>query len=109
MYVTERNAMMVYNLTKIEQETIILFNEVENTARISTFNGALVRKLLALCDAHPDEAAGKGPDQNGECTFTVLKKRIKVNAGNILTDKQKQVLSERGKNLYKLKSTEKQQ
>lgn len=101
--------MMAYNLTRTEKETIIIFNKAENTARITTFNSALIRKLSALCEARPNEATGKGPSSIGEYSFTVLKKRIKVNAGNILTDEQKQVLSERGKNLSKLKSAEKQQ
>lgn len=32
-------------LTNLEKETIILFNEAEQTARIETFNGKLLKKL----------------------------------------------------------------
>ena len=33
------------NLSRIEQETVILFNEAESTATIETHNGRLKRKL----------------------------------------------------------------
>ena len=36
-------------LTKIEQETIIVFNEAEDTATVMTCNSALRRKLEDFC------------------------------------------------------------
>ena len=42
-------------LTKIEQETIINFNEAERTASIYTHNEALKRQLLELCQSHPEQ------------------------------------------------------
>jgi hypothetical protein len=88
---------MANNLTQEEKETIILFNEADNTASVTTFNGALIRKLSALCETRPDEATGKGPDESGEFTFTIPKRWIRVNAGQILTDEQKLERSDRGK------------
>lgn len=40
-------------LLKVEQETIILFNEAETTASVYTHNAALQRVLLELCQTHP--------------------------------------------------------
>lgn len=88
---------MVYNITKTEKETIIIFNEADNTADISTFNSALIRKLTALCKSRPNEATGKGPDQNGEFAFNIPKKWVRVNASLILTDDRRKELSERAK------------
>ena len=41
------------SLLKVEQETIILFNEAEATASVYTHNAALQRVLLELCQTHP--------------------------------------------------------
>ncbi len=94
---------MAYNLTNEEQETIIIFSEAESTAHITTFNGALIRKLTALCAARPDEATSKGPDQNGEYVFTVMKKWVKVNAGPTYTDEQINACKERASALHSKK------
>lgn len=95
---------MSYNLTREEQETIIIFNEAENTAHITTFNSALIRKFLALCEARPNEATVKGPSSINEYIFYIPKKWVKVNATLILSDDQKKALSERGKrNTFKKK------
>ena len=44
-------------LTKVEQETIVLFNEAEATASVYTHNAALQRILLELCQSHPAQAS----------------------------------------------------
>lgn len=41
------------SLLKVEQETIILFNEAETTASVYTHNATLQRVLLELCQTHP--------------------------------------------------------
>lgn len=91
---------MAYNLTNEERETIILFNEADGTADITTFNGALTRKLTKLCKDRPDECSGH-PTTDGEYAFTVPKKWIKVNAGPTYTEEQKAALTE---NLPRLNS-----
>ncbi len=42
-------------LTKYEQETIILMNEDEKTASLYTCNRALQRKMDALCETFPEQ------------------------------------------------------
>lgn len=81
---------MPYNPTREEQETIIIFNESEQTAHICTFNGALIRKLSELCKTRPSECSGKEPNEIGEAVFDCPKKWIKVNASLILSEEQKQ-------------------
>lgn len=41
-------------LTKYEKETIILFNEGEDTAHIQTYNAGLLKRLAAFSKKHPD-------------------------------------------------------
>ena len=41
-------------LTKYEKETIVLFNEGENTAHIQTYNAGLRTRLAAFSKKHPD-------------------------------------------------------
>lgn len=43
-------------MTRLEQETIINFNEAKATANVYTHNEALCRKLEALADQRPEEA-----------------------------------------------------
>lgn len=81
---------MSYEPSRIEQETIITFNESEQTAHISTINGALMRKLSELCKTRPSECSGKEPNEIGEAFYKVPKKWVKVNASLILSDGQKQ-------------------
>ena len=42
-------------LSKLEQETIINFNEAERTASVYTHNEALKGRLLELCRTHPEQ------------------------------------------------------
>ena len=48
-------------LTKYEKETIILFNEGEDTAHIQTYNAGLRKRLAAFSKKHPAFAAWKNP------------------------------------------------
>ena len=41
-------------LTKYEKETIILFNEAEDTASIYTYNAGLKKRLAAFSRKYPD-------------------------------------------------------
>lgn len=81
---------MSYNLTNIERETQINFNEAEQTADVYTYNGALKRRLSELCESRPDEAKHYKTDQYGGMSFTVPKKWIKVNPSRILSDEEKE-------------------
>ena len=83
---------MAYTPTNLERETIISFNESEQTAHICTFNGALIRKLSALCISRPSECSGREPNEIGEAIFDCPKRWIKVNASKILSDEQIQKL-----------------
>jgi len=69
------------SISKIEQETVILFNEAEANASVYTYNGTLKRKLSGLCSTRPEEARQTKDDGRGGLTFEVPKRWVKVNAG----------------------------
>ena len=65
-------------LSKLEQETIILFNEAESTASVYTHNKKLREKLERLSQKYPDKIALKSGQPGGAVTYTVPKKSIVV-------------------------------
>lgn len=71
-------------IPKEERETIITFNEKDETASVYTMNGALIRKLDGLAQTRPD----------GAQEYEVPKKWVKVNAGPVLTDEQRKAKAE---------------
>lgn len=91
-------------VSKIEQETVILFNEAEAAASVYTYNGALKRKLTGLCATRPTEARQTKDDGRGGLTFEVPKRWIKVNASRILTVEQKEERAERARAIFSSKS-----
>ena len=67
-------------LSRLEKETIILFNEAEDYAEVYTFNGKLQKQLARLAGQYPEQFILKSKDQWGAVTYIVPKKRICVNA-----------------------------
>jgi len=88
---------MGYHITNEEQETIILFNESDGTAHVSTFNKGIIRKLASLCEERPAEAYEVKKDHDENRCFVVPKKWIKINPSRILSDEIRNERSERMK------------
>ena len=80
-------------ISKLEQETVILYNEEEDTATVYTCSRKLKNKLLALREQRPQEVTRAEDD--GECgiTFTVPKKWIKVSPVKKVSDAQRERMS----------------
>lgn len=80
--------------SRLEQETIVNFNEEEAEARVYTFNKSLQNRLQKLTAERPDECR-LDPDQrlteNGAAAFIVPKRWVKVAPPRTrnLTDEQK--------------------
>ena len=81
-------------LTKVEQETIVLFNEAEATASVYTHNAALQRILLELCQSHPAQASWTEDNRHGGLTFEIPKKWVKIAPPRALSEAQKKVLED---------------
>lgn len=88
----ERGCKMT--LSKIEQETIIIYNELEKTANIDTCNKALSKKLKALEQERPEEVQALEVTAYG-VQYKVPKKWVRVKPGPRFSDEQKQAATKR--------------
>lgn len=93
--------MIQIRRSRLEQETIFLFNEEEKTASVYTFNKTLQRKLQTLAAERPEECYLEQPQNalDGAVEYIIPKKWIKIRASRILSEEQKAELSERAKNM----------
>ena len=91
---------MGYKLTNYERETILLFNEAEDKADVTTYNAALIRKLGRLAEERPQEIKLVDVNGDGGRRYEIPKRWIKVNATLNLTDEEKQRRSDAGKRAY---------
>ena len=78
-------------LTKAEQETIILFNEAEQTASVYTHNAALLERL---CCSHPAQVRQTERGRHSGATYLLPKKWVKLTPPRTLSPAQAQVLAE---------------
>lgn len=89
--------------TRLEQETIINYNQAEDMASVYTFDPALIRKMDKLLNSHG--AASVLRKGEGWAEYLVPKKWIRVQAPAVLSDDQREAMRERGfaaaKNLKK--------
>ena len=84
-------------LSRIEQETIINFNEAEGIASIYTHNAAWQERLLDLCRDHPSQARRTTDNGHGGLTFELPKKWLKVTPPRVLSPAQRAVLDQMNK------------
>lgn len=80
--------------SKIEQETIINFNEAEETADIYTYNANLKRRLAKLAQERPEEVQALEVTAYG-VQYKVPKKWVRVKPGPRFSDEQKQAATKR--------------
>lgn len=81
-------------LSRTEKETIILFNEEEQTASVFTCNAALLRKLERLRAKWPELVKIVDEYQDGSKTYLIPKKYVRVTTPQKLTDKQREKRAE---------------
>lgn len=93
-------------LTKIEKETIILYNEAEPTADIFTYNKALIKKLETLCAERPEEVKNTVTNSDGSKSFIVPKKYVKIIATRKYSDSYREKMAEMARRLNERKAGE---
>ena len=79
-------------LSRIEQETIINFNEAEGTASVYTHNSALKERLWGLCNSYPQQVRQTADNGRGGLTFELPKKWLKVTPPRVLSPAQREVV-----------------
>jgi hypothetical protein len=90
--------------SRIEQETIVCFNEAESSADIETFNGVLTRRLARLSETRPGEVkeiTDTFRKRDGAVRYTFPKKWLKINPPRQLSDEEKERLKKMGQNNHR--------
>lgn len=82
-------------MSRIEQETIINFNEAEATASVYTYNRALRRKLEKLAEERPEECQVVRKGQADD--YVIPKGWIKIKPPRQLSEEQREVLAARAR------------
>lgn len=86
---------MPAKLTRYEQETLINFNEGEDTASIYTHNKALRRKLEKLAQERPQECRLYKESHWGQAVeYYIPKSWVKINPSRILSDEQRAAMAQ---------------
>ena len=88
-------------LSRIEQETIINFNEAEGMASVYTHNSALKERLLVLCRSYPEQVRQTADNGRGGLTFELPKKWLKVTPPRVLSPAQREVVDRMNANRRK--------
>lgn len=84
-------------LTKIEKETIILFNEADESVEIYTHNQKLKNKLKNAAVKNPETFLQTDSDQYGGIAYTFPKKLLTIVLREPMTDEQHEQRRERYK------------
>ena len=84
------------NLTRLEQETVIVFNAAEDTIEIETFDPVYIRKLDKMCAEFPD-VYKKKPTVTDGGSYIMSKKflRFAKPVERHMTDEQKAAARDR--------------
>ncbi len=80
-------------LSNYEKETIIVYNEAEDFARIDTCNKSLRRKLAEFAQKSPSVVQEREDEISS--TYKLPKKWVKVHMPRVLSEKKRQELKQR--------------
>ena len=84
-------------LTKYEKETIILFNEGEDTAHIQTYNTGLRKRLAAFSKKHPDLCRLEKSFAQGGVIYVLDKSRLSIRLRAPYSEERRRKASENAK------------
>ena len=84
-------------LTKIEKETIILFNEGEQEASIYTYNASLRKRLALFSKQHPELCRMERSFDQGGVSYVLDKSRLSIRLIAPYSEERRQKACEQGK------------
>lgn len=84
-------------LTKIEKETIILFNEGEQDASIYTYNASLRKRLALFSKKHPELCRMERSFDQGGVSYILDKSRLSIRLIAPYSEERRQKAREQGK------------
>ena len=80
---------------RYEEESIILYNQAEQTASVYTHDPKLKEKLKRLSEKYPDRIIYITDNENGGVTYVVPKKCVQIREP--VSEEQRKAASERAK------------
>lgn len=86
--------MTNYSLTNLEKETIILWNEAEDTITVDTFNQKLINRLRKAAEKNPEVFSVSEPDKFGAVNATFPKKFFSYRFVSPMSDEDRARYSE---------------
>ena len=90
--------MVKRNVTKVERETIVNFNEAEDTAVIYTYNNDLKKRLATFASKHPDICKLTVDNKEfGSVTYEIQKSRISFRLVAPYSEERRKAASEYAK------------
>jgi len=78
-------------LSRIERETVILYNEAEPTAEIEASNAAMKRRLASIQQKHPEHITLVRRDDYAD-SYTFPKSWVKIIPPRMASEKQREHL-----------------
>ena len=84
-------------LTKIEKETIVLFNEGEDKANIYTHNAGLKKRLAAFAKKYPDLCRLEKSFAQGGVIYVLDKSRLSIRLQAPYSEERRRKASESAK------------
>ena len=84
-------------LTKYEKETIVLFNEGEDTASIYTYNTGLRKRLVAFSKKYPDLCRLEKTYEQGGVSYVLDKSRLSIRLQPPYSEERRRKASENAK------------
>ena len=84
-------------LTRYEKETIVLFNEGEDTASIFTYNAGLRRRLENFSKKYPDLCRLEKSCEQGGVSYVLEKSRLSIRLQPPMSEERRQKASEYAK------------
>ena len=84
-------------LTKYEKETIVLFNEGEDTASIFTYNAGLRRRLENFSKKYPDLCRLEKSCEQVGVSYVLEKSRLSIRLQPPMSEERRQKASEYAK------------
>ena len=86
------------NVTKEERETIVNFNEAEDTAVLYTYNNDLKKRIAAFAKKYPDLCKLTVDDADfGSVTYEIQKSRVSIRLVAPYSEERRKAASERAK------------
>ena len=92
-----KGTIFMTRLTKYEKETIILFNEGEDRAKIYTYNAGLRKRLATFSKKYPDLCRLEKNCEQGGVTYILDKSRLAIRLQAPYSEERRQKASEYAK------------